>query len=126
MITLDHKSSLRARGSARASSYALLACVGLLGVLAFVCSVVSPGDDDVQQEFVQATKTRRALVRDRKSIPTIEIQGKNQTPPVAVLRIPFSVRRFLVELVVVPGFQGRREIFSRSITGRSPPSQAFS
>lgn len=126
MITLDHKSSLRARRSARASSYALLACVGLLGVLAFICSVVSPEDDDIQQEFVQATKAGRPLVRDVKSIPTIEIQGKSRVAPVAVLRIPFSVRRFSVELVVVPGFQSRKEIFSRSITGRSPPSQAFS
>ena len=126
MIPLDHKSTVRRYEYARTARYAALALFSLLGVLAFLFSAVSPEDDDLQQEFVQVSKARRTLVRDWKSIPTIEVQGKNRVASVAVLRVPFFIRCLLVGFVGVPSFQSKREIFNRSITGRSPPCQVFS
>ena|ERR1700756_5546047 len=126
MIPLDHKSTVRRCEHARTARCAALMLFSLLGVLAFLFSAVSPEDDDLQQEFVQVSKARRTLVRECKSIPAIEVQGKNRIAPVAVLRVPFYIRHFLVGLVVVPGFQSRREVFNQSITGRSPPCQVFS
>lgn len=53
----------------RSARYTLLGIVSVLGVLAFVLSAVSPADDDVQQEFVQATKSRHSVVQNCKSLP---------------------------------------------------------
>jgi len=45
--------------------------IGVFGVLAFLFSAVSPDDDDIQQEFVQASKSKQFVLAAHLSAPCV-------------------------------------------------------
>jgi len=69
VIRGDHSSSAAnpLRKPDRSNRCAVFGLIGVLGVLAFVFSSVSP-DDDIQQEFAQSSKNRQCAVQNLKSM----------------------------------------------------------
>src|ERR1700680_1204584 len=51
---------------------ALLGLLGAIGVLAFVFSAASPGDDDIQQEFFQSSKSKQCLLANYKALSNLQ------------------------------------------------------
>jgi hypothetical protein len=54
---------LRRRRNSGSVRRVVFGLVGVLGVLAFIFSAVSPDDDEIQQEFAQGSKSRQDVVR---------------------------------------------------------------
>jgi hypothetical protein len=52
----------------RLSRCVLFGLLTTLGLLAFCFSVVSPNDDDVQQEFLQSSKSRQCFLANYKTV----------------------------------------------------------
>ena len=123
MINCDHciiaEAPLRERPTS--NCYAVFGLVGVLGVLAFIFSAVSPDDDDIQQEFVQGSKTRQVVVQNFKSIPSIRVLI-NSVHYVFVPQGLTSLRCSAIERVRICDPKIGATIF-RSRTGdRSPPA----
>lgn len=104
--------------------YAMFALVGVVGVLAFVFSAVSPYDDEIQQEFFKGPETRQSVVQNCKAIRGIRIT-------VIDLVHHALVRRGLVCLRCAPVDQSRvadveigAAIFSTQTGDRSPPTRS--
>ena len=104
--------------------FAVFGLIGVLGVLAFVFSAVSPDDDEIQQESFQGNKKREYVVQHWKSI--LSIRGTLITPVhCAILPGTFSsfgcseIRRISASDV-----KPRVMVFCSRIGGRSPPTRA--
>ena len=53
--------------------YALLNLLAAFGVLAFILSAVSPGDDDIQQEFFKSRESKQFAFANYKAVLDIRI-----------------------------------------------------
>ena len=95
-----------------------------LGLLAFFFSVVSPYDDDVQQEFVQGKKPKQCFVLNCKSTGAVHTFGTNKVrsalPPQGLLIISCGVVRH----TLVPDEEILRAIACSGTGDRSPPSRS--
>src|ERR1700730_1344296 len=93
-----------------------------LGLLAFFLSVVSPYDDDVQQEYVQGKKPKQCVVVNCKSAGAVHTFGTNK------VRLALLPRRLLIiccgvmQHALVPGEEILRTISNSGAGDRSPPS----
>ena len=127
VIKIDHgavAASLRERPNSAATRCAVFRLVGVLGILAFLFSVVSPYDDEIQQEFAQGTKTRRCVVRNWKSIPNVRITLVNPVCCAIVpRRLPF-VRCSAIERVLICDVEIGATAFPSQTSGRSPPTRS--
>src|ERR1700681_4523672 len=108
VIKFDHSAVATPRrerpnfGSTRCAVFGL---VGVLGVLAFIFSAVSPDDDEIQQEFAQSSKTRECVVRNWKSLPTVRVTLVNLVHCVIVPRRQPFVRCSAIERVLICDFE---------------------
>jgi hypothetical protein len=96
--------------------------IGLLGVLAFVFSAVSPDDDEFQQGFVHGNKKRECVVQNWKSIPSVRGTLFN---PVHFAVAPRRLPTFGCSAIVVAPVSHiavRATVFGRRTDGRSPPT----
>ena len=75
---------------------ALLGLIGALGVLAFIFSAVSPDDDDIQQEFVQSSKSKQFVLANYKTVSNLCTFLINTVSSAIRVSIPdkFSARIF--------------------------------
>jgi hypothetical protein len=127
VIKFDHgavAAPLRERPNSAATRCAVFCLAGVLGVLAFIFSAVSPDDDEIQQEFAQGTKTRRCLVRNWKSIPNVRITLVNPVCCAIVPRRLPSVRCSAIERVLIPDDEIGATAFASQTSGRSPPTRS--
>jgi hypothetical protein len=95
-----------------------------LGLLAFFFSVVSPYDDDVQQEFVQGKKPKQCVVLNCKAARAVRTLVTNKVrsalPPQGLLIISCGVVRH----TLVPDEEILRAIACSGTGDRSPPSRS--
>jgi hypothetical protein len=95
-----------------------------LGLLAFFFSVVSPYDDDVQQEFVQGKKPKQCVVANCKAARAVHTLGTNKG------RFALLPQRLLimccgvVRHALVPDEEIFRTISSSEVGDRSPPTKS--
>jgi hypothetical protein len=133
VIKFDHTAVATPRqerpnsGSTRCAVFGL---IGVLGVLAFIFSAVSPDDDEILQEFTQGSKTRRCVVRNWKSIPSVRVTPVNLVHCAIVpRRLPF-VRCSAIERVLICDFtcdfETAATAFPKRTCGRSPPDRSSS
>jgi hypothetical protein len=95
-----------------------------LGFLAFFFSVVSPYDDDVQQEFVQGQKPKQCVVANYKAAREVHTFGTNK---VRSALLPQRLPIFCCGVVghaLVPDEEILRTISSNGTGDRSPPSRS--
>jgi hypothetical protein len=95
-----------------------------LGLLAFFFSVVSPYDDDVQQEFVQSKKPKQYVVLNCKADCAVHTSGKNEVQH-AVL--PQRILIFccgVIRHALVPDEEILGTIPSGGTGDRSPPARS--
>jgi hypothetical protein len=101
--------------------WVLFGLLGTVGVLAFFFSVVSPYDDDVQQEFVQGKKPKQFVVVNCKAACAVYAFGTNK------VRSALLPQRFLViccgviRHALVPDEEILRTIACSGTGDRSPP-----
>ena len=94
------------------------------GLLAFFFSVVSPYDDDVQQEFVQGQKSKQCVVANWKAARAVHTFGTNK---VRSALLPQRLLIFccgVVRHALVQDEEILRTISSSGIGDRSPPSRS--
>jgi hypothetical protein len=100
----------------------LVSLVSVLGVLAFIFSAVSPGDDDIQQEFALRSESGRSLVQHCKTIASTSI---TLVDPVhcgeLVAGTLASFHYTVIQRLRMPGFKIRTMVFRTRVGDRSPP-----
>lgn len=102
----------------------MLGLIGVLGVLAFILSAVSPEDDDIEQEFVHGKTKREYVVQNWRSIPSI--RGA-RVIPVHTAAVPRSLSSFCCSAIGrarVYHIKLGATVFCSRIGGRSPPTKA--
>ena len=87
-------------------------------------SVVSPGDDDIQQEFVQSNKPKQLILAKYKATREVRTfgtsRGRSALLPPRRLATPCNViGRVSIDYKEING-----EIFSSRTGSRSPPSKS--
>jgi hypothetical protein len=98
-----------------------LRVIGVLGILAFIFSVVSPYDDAIQQEFIQG-KNRHFAVQNWKSTPCASStrSSSNQQAVVSQGAAPFYC--FQVGLALNYYVYTSTTVLLSRPAGRSPPA----
>ena|SRR6516164_1451017 len=112
------------QGRHSSNSYAMFAFAGVLGVLAFVFSAVSPYDDEIQQEFFKCPETRQFVVQNCKPIRGIRITVIDLVDHALFLRGLVCFRCSWVEQVRVSDVEIRAAIFCSQTGDRSPPTRS--
>jgi hypothetical protein len=103
---------------------ALLGLLGAFGVLAFVFSAASPGDDDIQQEFFQGRKSRHCFLANYKSVSSL------QTFRICTVRSALApptqhfASFYVTARVSVPDDEIKVRVCSGSTGDRSPPTKS--
>jgi hypothetical protein len=127
----DVHTPLKAAWLRRQLPYAILShgCVlfGLLtalGLLAFFFSVVSPYDDDVQQEFVQGKKPKQCVVLNRKADCAVHTLGTNKVRSAVLPQRLLIICSGVVRHALVPDEEILKTISSSGTGDRSPPSRS--
>jgi hypothetical protein len=95
-----------------------------LGLLAFFFSVVSPYDDDVQQEFVQGQKSKQCVVANWKAACEVHTFGTNKDRSALLPQRLLIVCCGVVRHALVPDEEILRTISSSEVGDRSPPSRS--
>ena len=101
--------------------YAVFGLVGVLGVLAFIFSSVSPGDDEIQQEFIQQSRNRQRVVLNWKTAPCIRGTLLKPVHYAFVLRGLPSFCCSTIGRVHISDIKIGAIIFRSRAGGRSPP-----
>jgi hypothetical protein len=114
---------LRGRRNSGSARFAVFALVGVLGVLAFIFSAVSPDDDEIQQEFAPGSKTRQGVVRNWKSIPSVGVTVVNLIQYAVVPRRLLSVRCPAIERVLICDVRTAKIALPNRTSSRSPPAR---
>src|ERR1700746_3867994 len=115
---------LRRRRNSGSVRRAVFGLVGVLGVLAFIFSAVSPDDDEIQQEFAQGSKSRQDVVRNWKSIPRVHVTLVNLVHNAIVPRRPPPVRCSAIARVLIWDIKNAATALPNRICGRSPPARS--
>jgi hypothetical protein len=102
--------------------YALLSLLAAFGVLAFIFSATSPGDDDIQQEFCKTTKSRQSAFADRKAVSNL--RSFRIRAVCSALALPTSLfpSYFATARVSIPDDEIMGKVWSSTSGDRSPPT----
>ena len=103
---------------------ACLGLIGVLGVLAFLFSAVSPGDDDIQQEFFQGNKAKQFVLATYRSAPNVRGFRINRVPSALLPPRPLSTRCNVIRRVLSVDEKILGTIVSSRTGDRSPPSKS--
>ena len=113
---------LRGRRNSGSMRRAVFGLVGVVGVLAFIFSAVSPDDDEIQQEFAQGSKSRQDVVRNWKSIPRVRVTLVNLVHNAIVPRRPPPVHCSAIARVLIRDVKNAPTALPNRTCGRSPPT----
>jgi hypothetical protein len=102
-----------------------LGLIGAFGVLAFLFSVVSPYDDDIQQEVIELHKPKQTILITYKA-PS-HIRGlRIKTATSSALMPSAHMLVAAVEQIYLPGEADPAKIVGKPIGERSPPANSRS
>ena len=104
----------------RRGSFGLLAA---LGVLAFFFSVISPNDDDIQQEFIQGHKPKQVVVCNHKNAGGQRSGTGRYQYALATQKSFISCRNF-AHREFISDEQLHRTVVSNHSRDRAPPSKS--
>jgi hypothetical protein len=99
--------------------------IGLFGVLAFLFSAVSPDDDDIQQEFVQANRSKQFVLATYRSAPNVQGLRIKTVRCALVPPRPLSACCHVIGRISVDYKEINGAILSSRTGDRSPPSESF-
>jgi hypothetical protein len=103
----------------------LLGLLSVLGILAFLFSAASPDDDDIQQEFVQGSKTKQFAVANRKIASGVRTFHSSTVQAAPLPPVRTSTRYTIIERISIRGGGTIDEPIFGSRTGdRSPPAKS--
>jgi hypothetical protein len=95
-----------------------------LGLVAFFFSVVSPYDDDVQQQFVQGKKPTQCVVVNCKAAYAVHTFGTNKVRSALLPQRLLIICCGVIRHAFVPDEEIRRTIAGSGTGDRSPPSRS--
>jgi len=102
----------------------LLGLLSVLGILAFLFSAASPDDDDIQQEFVQGSKTKQFAVANRKIASGVHTFRSSTVQAAPLPPVRTSTRYTIVERISIRGGTIDEPIFGSRTGDRSPPAKS--
>ena len=102
-----------------------LGVIGACGALAFLFSVVSPYDDDIQQEFVQDSKAKQFVLATYRFAPNVRGLRTNTARCALVPPRPLSTCCHVIGCVSIEYKVIKGASFDSSSGPRSPPSESF-
>jgi hypothetical protein len=95
-----------------------------LGVLAFIFSVTCPDDDDIQQEFLQSSKSKQCVIANCNALSNLRTFRIYTFPPALAPPTPAIASYYLTACVSVTGNEIKCRVCSRTTGDRSPPSKS--
>ena len=104
--------------------WARLGLIGAFGVLAFILSAISATDDDIQQEFVQSSKSKQCVFADYKAVSNLRafriytVRSALVPPPPQFASYDVTVR------VSVHDAEIKDRVCSSRTGDRSPPARS--
>jgi hypothetical protein len=101
----------------------LLRLLAALGVLAFIFSATSPGDDDIQQEFYKTSKSKQCAFANHKTASILRTFRIRAVCSALAPPTPEFPRHFATARVSVPRDAGK--VCSSRTGDRSPPTKSF-
>jgi hypothetical protein len=102
---------------------ALLGSLAAVGVLAFIFSAASPGDDGLQQEFFLSSKSKQCTLANYKAVSNLRAFRICTVPTALAPPTPQFVRYYVTARLSVRDNEIKAKVCSR--TGdRSPPTKS--
>jgi hypothetical protein len=98
--------------------------LAVLGVLAFLFSVTCPDDDDIQQEFLQSSKSKQCVFANYKALSNLYSFWIYILPPALALPTPEVASHYLTAYVSVTSNEIKCRVCSRTTGDRSPPTKS--
>jgi hypothetical protein len=102
--------------------YALLNLLAVFGVLAFILSAVSPGDDDIQQEFFKSRESKQFAFANYKAVLDLRIFRIRSAGFRLAPRASTIASHFVTAPLFVPLDQIKCRVSSSKTGDRSPPA----
>jgi hypothetical protein len=101
-----------------------LGLIGVVGLLAFVFSAISPEDDDIQQEAIEVHQPKQTFFVEFKAPPSIRGSRRASTTSLVI----FFTRRFFARPLptaraIVGGEELHSGTFGSQTVDRSPPNK---
>ena len=103
---------------------ALLSLLAALGVLAFIFSATCPDDDDIQQEFLQSSKSKQCVFANYKALSNLRTFRICTLRPALAPPTSEIASYYLTDYVSVTGNEIKCRVCSRTTGDRSPPTQS--
>jgi hypothetical protein len=100
---------------------AVLSLLAAFGVLAFVFSVISPDDDDIQQEFFQGSKSKQCVRASYKTISSLQTFRICAVYSALAQPTPQFAGYYVAALISVPSDEIKSRVCGSRIGERSPP-----
>lgn len=105
--------------------HVLLSLLIAFGVLAFIFSSTSPGDDDIQQEFCKTSKSKQCAFANYKAVSNLRIFRIRAVFSTLAPPTPQFPSHFGIARVSVPGNEIKDTPCSSRTGDRSPPTPSF-
>jgi hypothetical protein len=101
---------------------ALLGLLAAFGVLAFIFSAVSPGDDELQQEFLLSSKSKQCTLASYKVVSNLRAFRICTVPTAHAPSAPQFARFYVTARGSVPDDEIKARVCSSRTGDRSPPT----
>ena len=105
--------------------HVVLSLLIAFGVLAFIFSSTSPGDDDIQQEFCKTSKSKQCASANYKAVSNLRIFRIRAVCSAVAPPTPQFPRHLAIARVSVPGNEIKSTLCSSRTGDRSPPTASF-
>ena len=104
--------------------YALLNLLAAFGILAFILSAVSPGDDDIQQEFFKSSESKQFAFANYKAVLDLRVFRIRSAGFRLAPRVSTIASHFVTAPLFVPLDQIKCRVSSSKTGDRSPPASS--
>jgi len=103
---------------------ALLGSLAAFGVLAFIFSAASPGDDELQQEFFLSSKSKQCILANYKAVSNLRAFRIFTVPTALAPPTPQFARYYVTARLSVRDNEIKAKVCSSRTGDRSPPTKS--